>query len=203
MRSTATTKRQSGFTLVELVITVVVLGILAAVGSSMFSDTFMTARMVNSSQSSADQARYAMERLAREIREVKYSGNAYVIASAMSPGATTMAFTRTISGADVTVTVNKSGANLTLAYSSPATTSTLATDVTAFTLDFLQLDNTATRRPLPHDVADDVAEPQRAGRPPERAFDECEPAGNLFNARVAWDEPVERRIEPSNGHIGT
>jgi prepilin-type N-terminal cleavage/methylation domain-containing protein len=144
MRGSNTTKLQRGFTLVELIITVVVLGILAAVGSSMFSDTFMTARMVNSSQASADQARYAMERLAREIREVKYSGNAYAISSAMSPGATTMAFTRTISGSDVTVTVNRSGTNLTLTYSSPATTSTLASDVTAFTLDFLQLDNTAT-----------------------------------------------------------
>lgn len=142
MRGSAITKRQRGFTLVELIITVVVLGILAAVGSSMFSDTFMTARMVNASQSSADQARYAMERLAREIREVKYSGNAYAISSTMSPGATTMAFTRAISGSDVTVTINKSGTDLTLDYS--GTTSTLASDVTAFTLDFLQLDNTAT-----------------------------------------------------------
>ena len=146
MRGAATTLRQHGFTLVELVITIVVLGILAAVGSSMISDTFTTARIVNSSQASADQARYATERLAREIREVQFSGNAYAISSTMSPAASTMAFTRTISdlGVTATVTVARSGTNLTLGYSSPATTSTLATDVTAFTLDFLALDNTPT-----------------------------------------------------------
>ena len=134
-------RRQHGFTLVEVVIAIVVMGILAAVGSSMISDTFKTARIVDASQGSADQARYAMERLAREIREVKAVGGSYSIGTM---GPTTMVFTRTINGADVTVTIAKSGNNLTLGYSSPAVTSNLATQVTGFALDFLKLDNTAT-----------------------------------------------------------
>jgi prepilin-type N-terminal cleavage/methylation domain-containing protein len=137
-------REQRGFTLIELIITIVILGILAVVGSSMISDTFNTSRMVNASQASADEARYAVERLAREIREVKYAGAAYSISSTMSPSATNMVFTRTINGADVTVTINKSGTNLTLGYSSPAATSTLSSQVSRFTLGFLKLDNTAT-----------------------------------------------------------
>lgn len=140
---------QRGFTLIEMIITIVIMGLLAAVGSSMISDTFSTARMVNASQAGAEEARYALERLAREIREVKYnridatSGN-YSVGSTMAPGATNLVFTRVINGSDVTVTINKSGANLTLGYSSPAVTSTLSSQVAAFTLDFLKLDNTAT-----------------------------------------------------------
>jgi prepilin-type N-terminal cleavage/methylation domain-containing protein len=142
----AAARRQRGFTLVELVITIVIMGILAAVGSSMISDSFTTARMVNASQSSADEARYAVERLAREIREVQYTSSTkrYNISSTLSPAATAMTFTRTIGGTDVTVTIAKSGSALTLGYSSPAATSNLSTQVTGFSLDFLQADNTAT-----------------------------------------------------------
>lgn len=66
-------KKSCGFTLLELVITIVLLGLLASVGTSMLSDSFSTTYMVNASQSSQAQARYAMERLVREIREIKYN----------------------------------------------------------------------------------------------------------------------------------
>ena len=140
-------RNQRGFTLIELIMTMVIMGILAAVGSSMISDTFSTARMVNASQASADEARYAVERLAREIREVKYVAGAYSIGSTMSPAATGMVFTRNIAGTDVTVTINKSGTNLTLGYSSPAVTSTLSSQVIGasdFTLRFLTITNSDT-----------------------------------------------------------
>jgi prepilin-type N-terminal cleavage/methylation domain-containing protein len=68
-------KKSCGFTLVELVITIVLLGLLASVGTGMLSDSFSTTYMVNASQSNQAQARYAMERLVREIREIKYNSS--------------------------------------------------------------------------------------------------------------------------------
>lgn len=64
--------RQSGFTLVELIISIVLLGLLATVGTSMIADSFSLTRIVNANQADTVQARYALERMAREIREVKY-----------------------------------------------------------------------------------------------------------------------------------
>jgi prepilin-type N-terminal cleavage/methylation domain-containing protein len=141
-------KRQRGFTVMELVITVVIMGILAVVGTSMISDTFTTARVVNAGQSSANDARYAVERLAREIREVSFTSDAagYAITSTLSPSATSMTFNRSINGTTVTVTISSSGTNLTLGYApsgSSAVVSTLATQVNNFSLDFLKLDETS------------------------------------------------------------
>lgn len=72
MRGILYIPRNNGFTLVEIIISIVLLGILAAVGSSMISDTFKTTKMVDANQASRAQLRYAVERLAREIREIKY-----------------------------------------------------------------------------------------------------------------------------------
>lgn len=137
---------QRGFTLVELVITIVVLALLALAGTRIFSDAYTTVRVVNSGQSTANDVRYAVERLAREIREVNYVNLAtgYNITSTLAPGSTGMTFVRNINGTDVTVTIAKSGTNLTLGYSSPAVVSTLASQVSSFTLNFMQLDTTST-----------------------------------------------------------
>lgn len=123
-----------GFTLIELIITIVLLGLLGAVGVTMISDSFDTSRRIDASETNSGQARYALERMAREIREVKYSGGAYSIATRT---ASSMVFTK---GNDVTVTLTSSGGNLTLAYSSPATTATLANRVDNFALAYYQAD---------------------------------------------------------------
>lgn len=60
-----------GFTLVELVVAAVLLGILASVGSSMISDSFLVARYLNKENEAASAARYAIERVGREIRELQ------------------------------------------------------------------------------------------------------------------------------------
>lgn len=139
----APVKLQRGFTVMEMVIAIVVMGILSVVGVSMISDSFTTARVVNARQGSANDARYALERLAREIREVKYVDKAtgYGIATMAS---TNMVFTRNVGGADVVVTITRSGSDLTLGYSSPAATSPVARQVTDFSLQFLKVDPTST-----------------------------------------------------------
>jgi prepilin-type N-terminal cleavage/methylation domain-containing protein len=127
--------RQRGFTVVELVITVVVMGILAVVGVSMISDSFTTARVINAGQSNANDARYAVERLAREIREIKHVNKATGYGISVMTGSS-LVFTRPD---NVVVTIDVNSSNLTLGYSSPATVSTLATQAT-LNLQYLALD---------------------------------------------------------------
>lgn len=136
-------KRQRGFTLVEVIITVVVMGLLAVAGTSIVSSTFTTARVVDSGQAVQNDARYAVERLARELREVKFVDKAtgYAISSALTAGSSGITFNKVdASGTDVTVTVTRSGGLVNLAYSAPAGSAALATQVTAFSLDYLKLD---------------------------------------------------------------
>jgi len=162
-----------GFTLVELVICIVLMGILAAVGSSAVSDSFTTTRMVDADTASKSRGRYALERLAREIREIKYVCNSFCITSTMpapvSPATTAWTANLVFQKADPnatpdmtvcsnsadtatkTVTINKSGANLTLSYLVPpattAVTSTLndqASGSSAFQLQFLDASGNTT-----------------------------------------------------------
>lgn len=65
-------RKSNGFTLIELIIVIVLIAILGLIGASMLSDSFSTSRRVDAYNASAVEARYAMERLVREIREVKH-----------------------------------------------------------------------------------------------------------------------------------
>src|SRR5690349_11424764 len=101
---------QQGFTLIELIMSVVLLGFLTAFGASMIYDNMRTVVLVNSGQGSLDRARLAMGRLSREIREVKVgAGAAYSITSALTAGTSSLTFVRDISGVATTVTIGKTG----------------------------------------------------------------------------------------------
>jgi prepilin-type N-terminal cleavage/methylation domain-containing protein len=147
-------RHSGGFTLIELVVCIVLMGILAAVGANMMSASFTTTRMVDADNGSVGQARYALERLAREIREVKYvssgvTGNYCINTGTWS--ATNLQFQKTVSGtpsttcgtSDTTVTINNTGSNLSLQYSSPAVTSLLSSQAT-LALSYLQNDGVTT-----------------------------------------------------------
>jgi prepilin-type N-terminal cleavage/methylation domain-containing protein len=140
-------RRQRGYTLIELVTTVAVMGILAAFGASMISDNARVTKAVNSASASADQARYAMQRLTRELREVSYStaiaGGSYTITSALTAGATSITFTRKIGGADTPVTLSRSGSNLMLQYGTD-TAAVLVPNVSSFTLNFYDGSNSVS-----------------------------------------------------------
>lgn len=62
---------QVGFTLVELLLAIVLLGLLATVGASMLVDSFRVSTSLQAEQLIQYEARYALERIARELREVK------------------------------------------------------------------------------------------------------------------------------------
>ncbi len=152
LRNTPTRRHSSGFTLVELIISIVLIGMLAAVGSSMIADSFTTTRMVNAGTASAGQARYALERLAREIREVKYASSQttpcsgtitdqYCITTPSTlPATLTILPSGTppslifINSADATVTITATGTTLTL------NGSNLCNNVTSLVLSFSAID---------------------------------------------------------------
>lgn len=63
--------RQSGFTLIEIVVSIVLLGILSIVGANMLSDSFSTSNFVSRETVGVGNIRYALERIGREIRETR------------------------------------------------------------------------------------------------------------------------------------
>lgn len=101
-----------GFSLIELIISIVLLGLLAAVGTNMLSDSFDSTYILNASQNTAAQGRYTLERMEREIREMDPA-----VASTRDPS--NFVFTKMPpSGATtgVLVTMNNTGNELTMKY---------------------------------------------------------------------------------------
>lgn len=87
-------RRQQGFTLVEVVLSAGLIGFLALTATFFWVDSFDLVRTVNSDSAAIADGRALLERLAREIREVKYNpaSGAYCV-STMS--ATQMVFNKT------------------------------------------------------------------------------------------------------------
>jgi prepilin-type N-terminal cleavage/methylation domain-containing protein len=145
------TRGQRGFTLVEMIMTIVLLGIMAGLGSSMIADVFRTSLLVNSGDASTAEARYALERIARELRETKYITTGYVISSP-SPlaSASSITFTRAINGVDTVITIaqNSSNVDITYATANGSSTSTLVSGVSGFTVAFLGMTVDATTNAL-------------------------------------------------------
>jgi len=128
----------------------------------MLSDSFTTTRMVDSSNASQGEARYVLERLAREIRQVKFvdSGSYATTPSYCIDTMTSSQFVfhkRTdansmdrsnCTGADTdTVTIDyTTPPNLTLTYASTAATSALTNRVATggFALTYFKSDGTTT-----------------------------------------------------------
>ena len=111
--------RRRGFTLIELVVVMVLLGFLSAVGAKMIAGTMETSYITTRNHTSGSQARYAMERITREIRETAFSATGYSIATM---GASSIVFTKE-DGTVVTITYSAN--SMTLGYTG-GTTSTLS-----------------------------------------------------------------------------
>jgi len=142
--------------LVELVVAIVLIGILAAVGSNMLSDSFITTRRVNDSNAGKAEARYVLERMAREIREIKFiDASNYCVAQingveAMTPQrfvfdkrSNNLSLDRQNCSIDSNrVTLDYVAPNLTLAYATPAISATLSNRVApgGFAMRYLQSD---------------------------------------------------------------
>jgi MSHA biogenesis protein MshO len=130
--------RHRGFTLIEVIVAMVLLGFLAVVGSHMIGDSMRTASITANNQASGSQARFAVERMTREIRELAYGSTQYSITTKT---ATTFAFTKE-DGTAVTITCPSSCGSATNAVTMTyaGTTSTLTDQVPLNGLAFEYLD---------------------------------------------------------------
>ena len=70
---------QSGVTLLEMVLVIILLGVLSVVSLNMISDSYTTTRIINNGNANTSTARYAMERLSREMRQAAMDTNTKLI----------------------------------------------------------------------------------------------------------------------------
>lgn len=107
---------QTGFTLIEAVVAIVVLGLLTVAAMPMLENALRAYQATNNSVAILGKLRYATERLARELREVRHNGASYDL----NMSATAPVFTRVDGATTRVVTVAQGGGAVTLSYDTPA-----------------------------------------------------------------------------------
>ena len=133
--------RQGGFTLLELVIGLVVLALLgAAAGYGLIGGTLAFTNTADGIQT-LGKLRYASERMAREVREIRRNPGNPAVYDIATMTATTLAFTK---NDGVTVTLTSAPPQARLAYSTPSGTHTLTDEVSSLAFTYLQTDGTTT-----------------------------------------------------------
>ena len=135
----AASRQQGGFTLLEMIIAVVVLGLLgAAAGYGLVGGTLAFSNTAEAVQT-LGKLRYASERMAREIREIRRDPVTPAVYDISSMTAATLSFTKSDG---TTVTLAGAPPLATLAYSAPAGTHTLTDEVGSLAFSYLQADGT-------------------------------------------------------------
>lgn len=130
---------QRGATLLELVMVILIVGILAAAGSIMLVKGVEAYSVTEESIDTLSKLRYATERAAREMREVRRNPATPTDYDIATRTAGTFRFTKTDG---TTVTLTASPPLLTVAYSSPAVTATLTDEVSSAAFSYFQADGT-------------------------------------------------------------
>ena len=144
-----------GFTLIELIVAAGLLGFLAVTATFFWIDNLTLMRTVNADSAAIADGRALLDRLAREIREVKYSSasSQFCIATMTATqfvfNKTSGTYATTCGGAtptgansDIAVSVQQpsGGTTLNLGYAgtlaAPAATKALSSDATAFSLGY-------------------------------------------------------------------
>jgi type II secretory pathway pseudopilin PulG len=154
-RALASRQRQRGFTLVEAIISAGLIGLLAVTATYFWVDSLGLVRTVNADSAAIADGRALLERLAREIREVKYdtaSGTYCVVGTlpdTTTQLATQMVFNKTsgtyatgCGGAnptaatnDIAVTIQR-GSTLYLGYTASPAASAASSPLTAYATSF-------------------------------------------------------------------
>ena len=128
---------QGGFSLLELVIGLVVLAVLgAAAGYGLVGGTLAFSKTADGIQT-LGKLRYASERMARELREIRRNPGNPAVYDIATMTATSLAFTKSDG---VTVTLAGAPPRVTLAYSTPGGIHTLSDEVSSLAFIYLQAD---------------------------------------------------------------
>ncbi len=124
---------QSGFTLIEIVIVIVILSIISVVTINFMVNSLKTYSMVVNQKNLLDEGKLALERMGRDIRNAQS-----VAAPAAGGSGSQIVFTRTHATAqDIageTITFQLTGNTLEKVKTSPAAVSAMASNVSAFTV---------------------------------------------------------------------
>jgi prepilin-type N-terminal cleavage/methylation domain-containing protein len=129
-----------GFTLIEMVMVMVILGILAGLTAPIFSQGLTAARLTTENLHTLAKLRYATERLVREIRQVNYNGSGYDVTTMT---ASSLVFTKADT-VNTTVSITSSGPNLTLAYGTPSVSGLLADEVSSINFAYYDANGAVT-----------------------------------------------------------
>ena len=105
--------RSRGMTLIEMVLAIVIVAIVLAASAPIISNTFQSYVTTRSVLDATSKARLAVERIAREIRDVNFAAGAYQFGTMT---ATDVAFTKTDGTA---VRVDRAGADVRIRYTLP------------------------------------------------------------------------------------
>ena len=126
-----------GFTLMELVTVIVIVGILAIAAAPVLDSGVKTFRTTSASIDLLGKLRYATARMVREIREVRRNPANTAAYDISTMTATTLAFTKTDG---TTVTISASPPDVMLSYSTPAVSAILADALGSLKFSYYQID---------------------------------------------------------------
>ncbi len=128
-------RAEAGFTLTELVIVIVVVSIVAVTFSAMFIEAVKTYQFIDAEKDMLQDARYAEERIARELKRVKSN------TSVTAASASTLTF---VDRDNATVSFSWSGVSgANLLYTKSGSSQTLAKGVDSLAFQYWKQDGTA------------------------------------------------------------
>jgi prepilin-type N-terminal cleavage/methylation domain-containing protein len=137
MRNSSTAARPGGFTLIEVVITLIVGGVLATIGAMIMSNAFRAYFLGREIANDDWQGRFALERMTRELRTVRSTGDLNIGVAGE------IRFTDA-SGNAIVYRRNAATSELDRSQDNGATFLPLADNVSALTFSYLQNDGQTT-----------------------------------------------------------